>query len=55
MIGTQAKTTRNNRLVKMRQSGKPWKDVAAFFNLSVARSKEIYSREKNKQAVDNTD
>jgi hypothetical protein len=53
MVGTKAKTERNSKLVKYRDNpgGKNkvlWNDVALKFKLSVARAKEIYSREKRK-------
>jgi hypothetical protein len=59
MVGTQAKKERNEDLVKTRDSGMKWDDVATKFDLSVARAKEIYYREtrkgakKNKKAVNN--
>lgn len=51
MIGTQAKNQRNNKLIKMRLDGYLWNDVAAHFDLSVARSKEIFYREAKKLGI----
>jgi hypothetical protein len=51
VIGTQAKITRNEKLVKMRLDGNIWNDVAAAFGLSVARAKEIFYREAKKNNI----
>lgn len=52
MIGTQAKTNRNEKLLKMRLEGKYWPEVAGAFNLSVARAKELFYREARKRNID---
>ena len=51
MIGSQAKTTRNERLVSMRLKGIMWQEVADSFDLSVARAKEIFYREAKKRGL----